>query len=663
MSSVASGYRGKSARPSGHVLEDNRPVDSGQAAAGPQALQLQRMIGNRATQRRLAPRRTRRDGAENGVHPPSDAAIHQTAEAGVRGHGHRLPHLAAIQSSFGRHAIDHIQAYSGARTSAASQAIGARAYATGDKVAFAEHPSLHMAAHEAAHVIQQRAGVQLGGGVGRAGDVYERNADAVADAVVQGRSAEGLLDAVASPGPRRRSLASGVQAVQAYLGFEFQVARQTHELQNHQTGFYDRSENADSVALIETSDDVVHEDDEAGYHLDCDCGDVEFVTNKFEETAEGMVQFTAAITAMNAFINNHAKQGPLRCNKKEDYYVTIGSQALDASPQISAGLNFASLWNTMKGLEGPPDQEEENPKAKWGKIYDPYRNMTKEVVDALNDLELSEAAKGVAALLATYVRGPNVSGIRQKYGKYYTPFLLRQGLNQALSHLSADEAQDVLDLIAGEKNNDDFTFQKLLGNDDPERALFPTGIGDKQMDNIKVSSLIEGFRRAAENAKKYAGTKNVVEEDSDIQEIMNLYTGGRTDNQRYQRDIGMGSGLANQANKTRHGGVFEFRMLGPTKIGSRDWGQWGKSFQTKLSGWQRGYSAEDADENLVRIKGPPALCASGDLDAYARAAGADESLTPGAFAQDQTQNKYADYPQEWKILYIQAFEAPFNQEV
>lgn len=46
-------------------------------------------------------------------------------------------------------------------------------------------------------MVQQRGGVQLKGGVGEADDAYERHADAVADAVVQGKSAEGLLDHMA----------------------------------------------------------------------------------------------------------------------------------------------------------------------------------------------------------------------------------------------------------------------------------------------------------------------------------------------------------------------------------------------------------------------------------------------------------------------------------
>ncbi len=68
---------------------------------------------------------------------------------------------------------------------------------------------LHTVAHEAARVVQQRAGVQLTGGVGEAGDPYERHADEIADRVVQGKSAESLLDAM---GPARGAApASSVQ--------------------------------------------------------------------------------------------------------------------------------------------------------------------------------------------------------------------------------------------------------------------------------------------------------------------------------------------------------------------------------------------------------------------------------------------------------------------
>ena len=121
------------------------------------------------------------------------AGVHQAAAAGTRGSGGSLPHVDRIQASFGQHDVSGVRAHAGSEASAACASMGASAYATGEDVAFQGAPSLHTAAHEAAHVIQQRSGVSLSGGVGRAGDSYEQHADSVADAVVAGRSAEELL--------------------------------------------------------------------------------------------------------------------------------------------------------------------------------------------------------------------------------------------------------------------------------------------------------------------------------------------------------------------------------------------------------------------------------------------------------------------------------------
>ena len=130
----------------------------------------------------------------------SEGAL-EAAAGGVSGAGSALPHIDRVQSAFGRHDISGVTAHSGAEAAQANRALGSEAYATGGKVAFANSsPSLHTVAHEAAHVVQQRAGVQLKGGVGAAGDVYEQHADAVADAVVSGKSAESLLDAHAPAG-------------------------------------------------------------------------------------------------------------------------------------------------------------------------------------------------------------------------------------------------------------------------------------------------------------------------------------------------------------------------------------------------------------------------------------------------------------------------------
>ena len=139
------------------------------------------------------------------------------AAEGVSGGGAGLPHLNTIQESFGSHDVSSVKAHVGGKASEASADIGAQAYAMGNSVAFSKSPDLHTAAHEAAHVVQQRAGVQLSGGVGQAGDSYERNADAVADAVVQGKSAESLLGPVA-PAAGDKSVQKQADQVQCLGG-------------------------------------------------------------------------------------------------------------------------------------------------------------------------------------------------------------------------------------------------------------------------------------------------------------------------------------------------------------------------------------------------------------------------------------------------------------
>lgn len=135
-------------------------------------------------------------------------AIHLAAQRGVTGGGGPLPHLDAIQRAFGHHDVTGVRAHVGGAAAEAAAAIGAKAYATGDDVAFAGAPDVRQAAHEAAHVVQQRGGVRLDGGVGQRGDAYEQHADQVADLVVRGASAEAALDAMAHRG------SSGGPAVQ-----------------------------------------------------------------------------------------------------------------------------------------------------------------------------------------------------------------------------------------------------------------------------------------------------------------------------------------------------------------------------------------------------------------------------------------------------------------
>ena len=145
------------------------------------------------------PRHGRREAGEP-AHANANANVHATAAAGVARAERPLPGAARIQSAFGRHDVQGVRTQVGGPAAAASQALGARAYTVGPRIGFHAEPDLRLAAHEAAHVVQQRQGVQLKGGVGQAGDRYEQQADAVAERVVAGRTAEDLLDATPARG-------------------------------------------------------------------------------------------------------------------------------------------------------------------------------------------------------------------------------------------------------------------------------------------------------------------------------------------------------------------------------------------------------------------------------------------------------------------------------
>jgi hypothetical protein len=147
-------------------------------------------------------------GGEGGDLDAGRGGVQENAARGTAGSASALPFLPFIQASFGRYDISGVRAHTDSAAQGACEDIGAHAYASGNAVAFGGAPDLHTAAHEAAHIVQQRHGVQVDGGVGRAGDFYELHADRVADAVVAGRSAEKILDEIARPAAARTPAAA-----------------------------------------------------------------------------------------------------------------------------------------------------------------------------------------------------------------------------------------------------------------------------------------------------------------------------------------------------------------------------------------------------------------------------------------------------------------------
>ena len=212
------------AAPCPACAEEARRQEQGQAQPPPQVQQQavqQRtaVAGNRLVQLwdcsefgeptcvQAAPVQARCDACEEAVPVQRDGdsagdpdTIQREAGKGLSGATGPLPHAETLQAAFGHHDLSDVRAAVGGPAATASRRMGALAFASGNRIGFRESPGLHLAAHEAAHVVQQRSGLRLPGNVGRAGDAWERHADSVADAVVRGRSAEGLLDQVARPG-------------------------------------------------------------------------------------------------------------------------------------------------------------------------------------------------------------------------------------------------------------------------------------------------------------------------------------------------------------------------------------------------------------------------------------------------------------------------------
>ncbi len=166
-------------------------------------------------------------------------SVRQAAMAGIRAPSTPLPFAERIQRSFGGFDLHGVRAHLGGEAPASARSLGARAYTIADHVVFAGRPDLFTAAHEAAHVVQQRAGARPAGGIDRPGDSHERNADAVAEQVVAGRPAERLLAPFAERPdgirPAPHPPLSGAP-VQRKVGLEIESLIPVHEAEDQGPG-------------------------------------------------------------------------------------------------------------------------------------------------------------------------------------------------------------------------------------------------------------------------------------------------------------------------------------------------------------------------------------------------------------------------------------------
>lgn len=183
----------------------------------------------------------------------SDSDMRGLRQAALSRSSVALPFAREVQAAFGRYDVSAVRAHTDEGAAASTRAMGARAFTSGGSVAFARTPDLFTVAHEAAHVIQQRSGVSLPGGIGLDGDAYERQADAVGRAVVAGRSAEPLLDTIGAAGVGSNRGTQGVSAHTAIqlltLGEEKDLEKYIRESIDNMDGLY--VTDADILAKVE----------------------------------------------------------------------------------------------------------------------------------------------------------------------------------------------------------------------------------------------------------------------------------------------------------------------------------------------------------------------------------------------------------------------------
>ena len=372
--------------------------------------------------------------------PGTADAVHAAAAEGTSGAGGSLPYLDVIQRSFGHHDVGGISAHTDDAAARGARAMGAEAFATGDRVAFAGTPSLHTAAHEAAHVVQQRAGVHLKGGVGEVGDAHERHADDVADRVVRGESAEALLDHYAPAGG-----APGATPVQRKVGLEFET--------NVPVRDKDDKEVAYKTPVLE----------QTGWHIEADSSNLEFVTDPFD-TWSGLSQaISRASGAATAIERRMAAEAPQRAALKGGWRVGNGTAMTVASaPQASGGVPLDKLpdlfatvastkidptrggpaegqpRNSLMGMHAP---DADTPAAgAWGATAAIEAIRTKRKGEGKEDPPGGfKKLEGVLGLIYLYIGKGEAQATVWSYAKLIAPIMARTSVSHMVAALDPEE--------------------------------------------------------------------------------------------------------------------------------------------------------------------------------------------------------------------------------
>ena len=190
-----------------HIDQNSAGPFTGRPSAGGSRFALQASMLSPSAQSpglQLKPGRGRKD---------KEAAPVDVAKGAFKGSGGSLPHRKTVEGALGAD-MSGVEAHTGKAASEACEALGAQAFTMGNKIAFKDaSPSKELVAHEATHVVQQSKGVSLSGGMGKAGDKYENQADAVASRVGEGKRADDLVGGGSAPAVQASMGSAAVQCL------------------------------------------------------------------------------------------------------------------------------------------------------------------------------------------------------------------------------------------------------------------------------------------------------------------------------------------------------------------------------------------------------------------------------------------------------------------
>jgi len=121
-------------------------------------------------------------------------------DEGNTGSNSDFPFHEQIQSSFGVHQISREEVVSGGEASEHAQRLGAKGFVKGGRAFLPKDADLEVAAHEAVHIVQQRALGASEKTIAQDDDLVEQQADSIARKVSRGENVEADLDRVVASG-------------------------------------------------------------------------------------------------------------------------------------------------------------------------------------------------------------------------------------------------------------------------------------------------------------------------------------------------------------------------------------------------------------------------------------------------------------------------------